>query len=129
MGFKKAFRLFSASLALILIFLVSSFNAASSPTSSISSLDIQAKEPTPSRQVFYIKNTTPFFLDRKEQPNKNNGTKKRKMVKKRKKMIKNGPFSVMLPKGLVPPSGSSPCHNYNPNSQATSFCDLSIAEP
>ncbi|RID78106.1 hypothetical protein BRARA_A00960 [Brassica rapa] len=34
-------------------------------------------------------------------------------------------FSVMLPKGFVPPSGSSPCHNQNPNSASTLFCDLS----
>ncbi|CAH8306395.1 unnamed protein product [Eruca vesicaria subsp. sativa] len=34
-------------------------------------------------------------------------------------------FSVMLPKGFVPPSGSSPCHNQNPNSATTVFCDLS----
>ncbi|KAG2238907.1 hypothetical protein Bca52824_089767 [Brassica carinata] len=34
-------------------------------------------------------------------------------------------FSAMLPKGFVPPSGSSPCHNQNPNSATTLFCDLS----
>ncbi|CAN8274644.1 unnamed protein product [Cochlearia groenlandica] len=34
-------------------------------------------------------------------------------------------FSVMLPKGFVPPSGSSPCHNQNPNSVNTLYCDLS----
>lgn len=32
-------------------------------------------------------------------------------------------FSAMLPKGFVPPSGSSPCHNQYPNS-VTFFCDL-----
>ncbi|KAL0727599.1 hypothetical protein Bca4012_023692 [Brassica carinata] len=34
-------------------------------------------------------------------------------------------YSAMLPKGFVPPSGSSPCHNQNPNSATTLFCDLS----
>ncbi|XP_019189272.1 PREDICTED: uncharacterized protein LOC109183671 [Ipomoea nil] len=36
-------------------------------------------------------------------------------------------FSAMLPKGFVPPSGSSPCHNTYPNS-VTFFCDLSNAK-
>ncbi|CAI0545105.1 unnamed protein product [Linum tenue] len=47
-------------------------------------------------------------------------------------------FSVMLPKGFVPPSGSSPCHNAKPDEStkgaaaatATSYsCRLSAAEP
>lgn len=33
-------------------------------------------------------------------------------------------YSAMLPKGYVPPSGSSPCHNTYPNS-VTFFCHLS----
>ncbi|KAM3361811.1 hypothetical protein P3S68_016665 [Capsicum galapagoense] len=33
-------------------------------------------------------------------------------------------YSAMLPKGFVPPSGSSPCHNTYPNSVAF-FCQLS----
>ncbi|KAI3495426.1 hypothetical protein L1887_37766 [Cichorium endivia] len=37
-------------------------------------------------------------------------------------------FSVMLPKGNVPPSGSSSCHNDYPNSVA-SLCALSSRKP
>lgn len=33
-------------------------------------------------------------------------------------------YTAMLPKGFVPPSGSSPCHNTYPNS-ITFFCHLS----
>ncbi|CAA0823718.1 Unknown protein [Striga hermonthica] len=36
----------------------------------------------------------------------------------------NRRFSAMLPKGYVPPSDSSPCHNLYPNSVAF-FCHLS----
>ncbi|KAG7034719.1 hypothetical protein SDJN02_04449, partial [Cucurbita argyrosperma subsp. argyrosperma] len=37
-------------------------------------------------------------------------------------------FSVMLPKGFVPPSGSSPCHNQSPQSSSPAFyCHLSAA--
>ncbi|CAA7042775.1 unnamed protein product [Microthlaspi erraticum] len=39
--------------------------------------------------------------------------------------IRPDTFSVMLPKGFVPASGSSPCHNQSPNSATTLFCDLS----
>ncbi|KAJ4831676.1 hypothetical protein Tsubulata_020890 [Turnera subulata] len=80
-------------------------------------------------QVYYIKNTTPFFLDK--EAGKNNG-KKGKAAKKRKKTSKNSksrPFSVMLPKGLVPPSGSSPCHNAKPNSKVVFYCELSTVKP
>lgn len=86
-------------------------------------------------QVFYIKNTAPFLLDEQDRhPRRLNkkraviGGGKRKNKKAStstttKKFKNNGPFSVMLPKGFVPPSGSSPCHNGNPNS-VVFFCDL-----
>lgn len=48
-------------------------------------------------------------------------TKKRKT---RSKKLNSSPFMAMLPKGFVPPSGSSSCHNVYPNS-ITFFCDLS----
>lgn len=42
-----------------------------------------------------------------------------------KKNDKGSAFSVMLPKGFVPPSGSSPCHNENPQSSSLAFyCHL-----
>ncbi|PIN04679.1 hypothetical protein CDL12_22787 [Handroanthus impetiginosus] len=43
--------------------------------------------------------------------------------KRMKKLDHSRTFSAMLPKGYVPPSGSSPCHNLYPNS-VTFFCDL-----
>lgn len=105
-------------------------------------------------QVFHIKNTAPFFLDRQSpaagrphrpikpstaaQRTRINSSKNKKRIKtassgtsspvpikKKKKKTKKGsstarPFSVMLPKGLVPPSGSSPaCHNDKPDTQLT----------
>ncbi|KDP37964.1 hypothetical protein JCGZ_04607 [Jatropha curcas] len=86
------------------------------------------KEPA-QYQVFYIKNAQPFFLDDNEGLiNKKKKNKKGKVVKKRRKQIKNfktRAFSVMLPKGFVPPSGSSPCHNEKPTSRLTFHCDLS----
>ncbi|KAM1883418.1 hypothetical protein ACFX13_004787 [Malus domestica] len=85
--------------------------------------------PTPQYRVFYIKNTPPFELDKQEQikkhrrmRHKKNRNKKRKKTTA-KKDFKTRPFSVMLPKGFIPPSGSSPCQNAYPNSVAF-FCDL-----
>ncbi|KAB2601444.1 hypothetical protein D8674_002449 [Pyrus ussuriensis x Pyrus communis] len=85
--------------------------------------------PTPQYRVFYIKNTPPFELDKQEQikkhrrmRHKKNRNKKRKKTTT-KKDFKTRPFSVMLPKGFIPPSGSSPCQNAYPNSVAF-FCDL-----
>ncbi|KAK7412581.1 hypothetical protein VNO78_04054 [Psophocarpus tetragonolobus] len=76
---------------------------------------------------FYLKNT-----DYATSFTKQERFKKRRinMIKHRKKMLKNmqqsPSFSVMLPKGFVPPSGSSPCHNDQPNSMSSSFhCHLS----
>lgn len=89
-------------------------------------------------QVFHIKNTTPYFLKNKEpqqwrrykslMKSKN----KKSLMEYRKKMrgsnIDTRAFSTMLPKGFVPPSGSSPCHNDFPNS-ITFFCRLSSQKP
>lgn len=82
-------------------------------------------------QEYYFKKSTVLFLNDK-------GFKKNKkgLMKNRRKKIKNlgisssssRPFSAMLPKGFVPPSGSSPCHNLHPNS-VTFFCDLSTERP
>ncbi|XP_050234616.1 uncharacterized protein LOC126682892 [Mercurialis annua] len=87
-------------------------------------------------QVFYLKNTTPFILDGDDQEavvvdskNKNKNRKmtmrKRKIDKDQIKNFKSRTFSVMLPKGFVPPSGSSPCHNDKPNFRVSFYCDLS----
>nr|KYP38751.1 hypothetical protein KK1_039976 [Cajanus cajan] len=88
--------------------------------------------PTHHYQVFYLKNThsssTSFtkqerFKKRRIKRNKNH----------RKKMVKNmqqsRSFSAMLPKGFVPPSGSSPCHNDQPNSLSSFHCHLSTTQP
>ncbi|GAV66440.1 hypothetical protein CFOL_v3_09950, partial [Cephalotus follicularis] len=97
-----------------------------------SSQEIQYKRDllnVPSQhQVLYIKNTKPFFLN-KQEPNENK-MKTRMMMKRRKiKNYKSRPnFTVMLPKGIVPPSGSSSCHNKYPDS-VPSYCDLSVKEP
>ncbi|KAK2642828.1 hypothetical protein Ddye_024591 [Dipteronia dyeriana] len=81
-------------------------------------------------QVLYIKKTKPFFLNQQQQQNKRSA----KMMMKKKRSYSNKyysktkPFSVMLPKGFVPPSGSSPCHNTNPESVAF-YCALSTPKP
>ncbi|XP_050367538.1 uncharacterized protein LOC126785903 [Argentina anserina] len=76
-------------------------------------------------QVFQVRNTAPFLLDRQQRRLTKNhkeraGSRNKNPTKKSKN---SGPFSVMLPKGFVPPSGSSPCHNGNPNDVVV-FCDL-----
>ncbi|MCD7449119.1 hypothetical protein HAX54_049481 [Datura stramonium] len=67
----------------------------------------------------------------------NNSNKKKKKMKTRALNLKKSSrekgtssdwsrkrtYSAMLPKGFVPPSGSSPCHNTYPNS-ITFFCHL-----
>uniref|UniRef100_UPI0005CB318A uncharacterized protein LOC105350757 n=1 Tax=Fragaria vesca subsp. vesca TaxID=101020 RepID=UPI0005CB318A len=78
-------------------------------------------------QVFYVKNTTPFLLGRQQRRLTKNHKKRagNRYKNPTTKKFKNndGPFSVMLPKGFVPPSGSSPCHNGNPNAVVV-YCDL-----
>ncbi|KAM5587688.1 hypothetical protein ABKV19_006230 [Rosa sericea] len=84
-----------------------------------------AATTTAQHQVFYVKNTTPFLLDRQQRRLTKNHKKRAGKRNKNptKKFKNNGPFSVMLPKGFVPPSGSSPCHNGNPNTVVV-FCDI-----
>ncbi|GAA0150970.1 hypothetical protein LIER_09790 [Lithospermum erythrorhizon] len=72
-------------------------------------------------QVYNIKKMMPLKIKNER------GMMMVRMKQKRKKLDKNFEtrrvFSAMLPKGYVPPSGSSPCHNVYPNS-VTFFCDL-----
>ncbi|PON43756.1 hypothetical protein TorRG33x02_333120 [Trema orientale] len=140
-----------STLSLIILFLVvvsSSTTSTTLPSSSPSSTSHEVKlgagqggGATGVRyRVFYLKNTTPFHnTDRVRGDhqvvvvpttnNKKNKNKKTTTILKRKK-VKNlettsrPAFSVMLPKGFVPPSGSSPCHNENPNS-VVFFCATS----
>ncbi|XP_058092644.1 uncharacterized protein LOC131239104 [Magnolia sinica] len=76
-------------------------------------------------QVYKIKNTTPYLLD--EDLNKNSNRRKRRK-KKKIKPFETRTFSAMLPKGFVPPSGSSPCHNDMPDS-INFYCDYSTTNP
>ncbi|CAG7886943.1 unnamed protein product [Brassica rapa] len=102
-------------------------------------------------QLVYIKKMTPFILNPRQRDQhrrlrynhhyyyyrhsiRRRGLRHRanyfKMMTKKNSNGFNRPvrpdtFSVMLPKGFVPPSGSSPCHNQNPDSASTLFCDLS----
>ncbi|XP_022714567.1 uncharacterized protein LOC111274211 [Durio zibethinus] len=74
-----------------------------------------SNQPAAAYRVLRVKNTTPVFLNKPEFDKK----RKRKMMKRRKfnkNNFKTRPFFVMLPKGFVPPSGSSPCHNDKPDS-------------
>ncbi|KAM1032846.1 hypothetical protein ACFX2I_036375 [Malus domestica] len=108
-------------------------SSSSSTSASPKPHDIQPQTPTAAippaaatqYRVFYIKNTPLFEMDKQDPIKKHRKMRhKRNMNKKTtKKDFKTAPFSVMLPKGFVPPSGSSPCHNAYPNSVAF-FCDL-----
>ncbi|KAG6779375.1 hypothetical protein POTOM_015755 [Populus tomentosa] len=124
MGFNQTFKFFCAFLLFLLISIVA--------FSSASSCHIVIQPSSPAKeltqyQVFYIKNTNPFILDK--EPSKNRKEKRKMlMMKRRKEMIKNfktRSLSAMLPKGSVPPSGSSPCHNQKPNSKVTLSLKLS----
>ncbi|KAE9594595.1 hypothetical protein Lalb_Chr18g0055481 [Lupinus albus] len=97
-------------------------------SSSSSNQEIQPQYPSSTtlshyHPVFYLKNTDPKFFTKQETIKKMKRSKKN-----RKKMCKNNvktkPFYVMLPKGFVPPSGSSPCHNDLPNSVSFFHCHL-----
>ncbi|XAR59335.1 hypothetical protein NMG60_11015133 [Bertholletia excelsa] len=70
-------------------------------------------------QDLSVKSTTPLSLN--EQHGKKKNMERRNM--KREKFGARS-FSAMLPKGYIPPSGSSPCHNGDPHS-FTFYCDLS----
>nr|XP_004486288.1 uncharacterized protein LOC101492680 [Cicer arietinum]XP_004486289.1 uncharacterized protein LOC101493016 [Cicer arietinum] len=132
----------------VFLMTISHTSSSSSHSSNNNNQEIQSQSPSstiPStisnyHQVFYLKNTdsTPMFLRKQERVknrrmNRNKNMKQRKQRKQRKKMVKNmmqssRPFSVMLPKGFVPPSGSSPCHNNQPNS-VSFHCHLTNTEP
>ncbi|KAF8055138.1 hypothetical protein N665_1301s0013 [Sinapis alba] len=107
----------------------------------------------PPHQLVYIKKMTPFILNPRQRDQhrrlrynhhyyyyrhsiRGRGLRHRanyfKMMTKKKssngfnRPVRPDTYSVMLPKGFVPPSGSSPCHNQiNPNSATTLFCHLS----
>ena len=137
----QAFKCLCTTLFLLILI---THTAYSSPSSN---QEIQPQNPSPStttstlahyHQVFYLKNKDPtMFVTRQERAKKRmriNRNKKMKHMRK-KKMVKNlhqsRPFSVMLPKGFVPPSGSLPCHNDQPTSMFSSFhCHLATnAQP
>ncbi|KAI4295429.1 hypothetical protein L6164_035488 [Bauhinia variegata] len=111
--------------------------------SSSSSHEIQPQKPSNSNaspshyQVFYLKNTNnPFsrqeHIKKRAIRNRKRQNKKNQRQKQGKEMVKNNlnsrPFSVMLPKGFIPPSGSSPCHNMHPISLSF-HCHLSATKP
>ncbi|KAH6793097.1 hypothetical protein C2S52_003574 [Perilla frutescens var. hirtella] len=87
--------------------------------------DEAAEAPVPEAAAdFQIKKTDPVFF------NKRNGKRNivlRKRFKRDRMAADARRFSAMLPKGYVPPSGSSPCHNVYPNS-VSFFCDFSTHE-
>lgn len=100
--------------------------------------EIQPQNPSPTtlahyHQVFYLKNTDPKLLSRQERIKKRKMNRSKNKKHRKKKMVKNlksrPNFSAMLPKGIVPPSGSSPCHNDQPNSVSFFHCHLTAAEP
>ncbi|KAM4101193.1 hypothetical protein ACB094_05G125200 [Castanea mollissima] len=105
--------------------LLGSFLPPSSSSSSSHEIQPKARSNVPAQyRMFYLENTETFFLNKQELSNKKRSNKK----KMRRKKIKNsgtGPFFAMLPKGIVPPSGSSRCHNDYPKS----YCTLSNTKP
>ncbi|CAL9225919.1 unnamed protein product [Arabidopsis halleri] len=146
---------FIVSLILTLVFLISPSSSSSNQETRVSTQKTEAylngyESP---HQLVYIKKTTPFILNRRLQRNHHHRRRRydhhyyfyyrhtlrrrglhhradyfKMMAKKSNGLnrpVRPDTFSVMLPKGFVPPSGSSPCHNQNPNSATTLFCDLS----
>ncbi|KAK6284076.1 hypothetical protein QQP08_019727 [Theobroma cacao] len=126
MGFNQTLKHFFALLLILFVFLIVSFACPASCNEMLPK-NTPSNQPAPAYQVLDIKNTTPFFLNKQEFDKK----RKRKMSRRKtsKKHFKARPFSVMLPKGSVPPSGSSPCHNDKPDSSVVLFCGLSAAKP
>ncbi|WVY94708.1 hypothetical protein V8G54_033796 [Vigna mungo] len=130
-------------ITLFILFLLS-YTVSSSSSSTLA--EIQHPNPSPTitppqhYQMFYLKNTpytTPFT--KQERLKKRRTRRNKNMMRHRKKILSKNMhqsrdsqrFSVMLPKGYVPPSGSSPCHNDQPNTVSSSFhCHLSTtAQP
>lgn len=146
---------FIISLILTLIFLISPSSSSTSSNQetrvSTQKTEPYLNGNEPSHQLVYIKKMTPFILNPRQRDQhrrlrynhhyyyyrhsiRRRGLRHRanyfKMMTKKSSNGFNSPvqpdtFSVMLPKGFVPPSGSSPCHNQNPNSATTLSCDLS----
>lgn len=111
-------------LLLVLVFLLFSVLSSSSPEDQ----PIPAAASATYYRLFHIKKTSPYFLKNKQAAQWRRY--KKLMKKKRMEYIKidTRAFTTMLPKGFVPPSGSSPCHNDFPNS-ITFFCHLSSQKP
>ncbi|KAL6567303.1 hypothetical protein OROGR_000971 [Orobanche gracilis] len=65
--------------------------------------------------------TKETFLNIRKNKNHGGTVLRKNKSRKTKNNIDARRFSAMLPKGYVPPSGSSPCHNLYPNS-VTFFC-------
>lgn len=127
---KTPIKIFSVLLVIIILL----FSVASSSSSS-EDQPIPAPATATYYRVYHMKNTTPYFLKNKQAQQWRRNKKKKAMEYYRKKMkgssyidIDTRAFSTMLPKGFVPPSGSSPCHNDFPNS-ITFFCQLSSQKP
>ncbi|KAI6705855.1 hypothetical protein NL676_008817 [Syzygium grande] len=124
MGQQKLNFISSLLLSLVL-FLIVAFPSLSGGTPSSTA---PSGAPTLARQQqlqeFRVKNgPQPSFLDRGRY-------KKRKAMKRKPPTndLRTRPFSVMLPKGFIPPSGSSPCHNDDPVDSVMVYCSLSITK-
>ncbi|GKU92562.1 hypothetical protein SLEP1_g6273 [Rubroshorea leprosula] len=124
----------------VFVFLFLFLSSLSCPISCDQTLDRPESSRPSGYRVFYVKNARPLFLINRRREVVLDSTRRRtgRMMIKRKKNNKvtggddsrsTRPFTVMLPKGFVPPSGSSPCHNENPNSAVTSYCELSNSKP
>ncbi|KAG8385291.1 hypothetical protein BUALT_Bualt03G0026700 [Buddleja alternifolia] len=133
------FKMILASIFISIFFLLSLIVSFACPTSLLDHDNAPAVSKTTDFQAdrFKIKKSSPVlpvFLNSNHQ-NKNDDQKssnlytKRFMNRKRsmnkfEEASRRTTFAAMLPKGYVPPSGSSPCHNVYPNSVAF-FCDFS----
>ncbi|KAF5475146.1 hypothetical protein F2P56_006985 [Juglans regia] len=119
----------------LFLFLLLGTSGFPSPSSSHEIFQPKVPHEVPTQyQEFYVKNikNTDTFAMNGEQDlrKKRRSSKKNVWRKKIKKEKTSRPFEVMLPKGFVPPSGSSPCSNKYPHSaRATFYCDLSTVKP
>ncbi|KAE8688651.1 Alpha-mannosidase 3 isoform 1 [Hibiscus syriacus] len=130
--FNQTLNHFFALLFIFFAFLLLSFSSSSASCNEIrpkiNTTYPSDRPPAAGYQVLRIKNTTPF-LNKPERGFEKK--RKRKMMKRRKINMDNNfktrPFTVMLPKGFFPPSGSSPCHNDKPDSAVAQdlICGLS----
>jgi hypothetical protein len=133
MGFNKNLNYFFVAILTFFLLITSTFPSPSSPHEiQPKALPAAAINVAPAEfRVFQLKNTHTFFLDKEEDlMSKKKKRISRRRIPVRKKTRNNRkarPFSVMLPKGFVPPSGSSPCHNEYPTS--VSYCELSTTKP